>query len=55
MRPGPDTHTALWRHRSANQQTAAASQQAASQQQYNLQRYEHAYGACMGGRNYEVK
>jgi len=43
------------RQRSASQQAAAATQQAQTQQQYNLQRYEQAYAACMGGRNYEVK
>ena len=43
------------RQRSANEQAAAASQQAMAQQQGNVQRYEQAYGACMGGRNYQVK
>jgi OmpA family protein len=43
------------RQRSANEQAAAASQQAMAQQQSNVQRYEQAYGACMGGRNYQVK
>jgi hypothetical protein len=43
------------RQRSANQQAAATNQQATAQQQANLQRYDQAYGACMGGRNYQVK
>lgn len=43
------------RQRSANEQKAAATQQAQAQQQQNLQRYDQAYGACMGGRNYQVK
>lgn len=43
------------RQRSANEQAAALNQQAAAQQQANLQRYDQAYGACMGGRGYQVK
>lgn len=43
------------RKRSANEQAAIASQQAQSQQQANLQRYDQAYGACMAGRNYQVR
>jgi hypothetical protein len=43
------------RQRSHNRQAAAAAQQAQAQQQTNLQRYEKAYGACMGGRGYQVQ
>ncbi len=43
------------RQRAANEQAAATSQQAQSQQQANLQRYDQAYSACMGGRGYQVK
>ena len=43
------------RQRSANEQAAAATQLAMAQQQGNVQRYEQAYSACMGGRNYQVK
>jgi hypothetical protein len=40
------------RQRRANeQQTAAVNQQ----QQASLQRYDQAYAACMGGRNYQVR
>jgi hypothetical protein len=43
------------RQRSANEQAAAANQQVAMQQQASLQRYDQAYGACMAGRNYQVR
>ena len=33
----------------------AQTQQAQATQQANFQRYEQAYGACMGGRGYQVK
>jgi Glycine-zipper domain len=45
----------LIRQRSGNEQAAAANQQAMAQQQANVQRYDQAYGACMAGRNYQVK
>jgi hypothetical protein len=38
-----------------NQQAAMAAQQQQAAQQTNLQRYEQAYGACMGGRGYQVR
>ncbi len=37
-----------------NREVATANQQAQSQQQASLQRYEQAYGTCMGGRGYQV-
>jgi OmpA family protein len=43
------------RQRAANEQAAATSQQAMAQQQQGLQRYDQAYGTCMGGRNYQVQ
>ena len=45
----------LMRQNSRNRESAAASQQSNAQQQQNLQRYEQAYGACLGGRGYQVK
>jgi hypothetical protein len=52
---GVGAATGAIRKRSANEQAAAASQQAAGQQQASLQRYDQAYGACMAGRNYQVR
>jgi hypothetical protein len=52
---GVGATTGAIRKHSANEQAAAASQQAAGQQQASLQRYDQAYGACMAGRNYQVK
>jgi len=43
------------RQRDRNRQAAQNAQQAQAAQQANLQRYEQAYGACMGGRGYQVK
>ena len=45
----------LMRQGRANRDAAAANEQAQAQQQANLQRYDQAYGACMGGRGYQVK
>src|SRR5438309_7755711 len=45
----------LMRQGRANRDAAAANEQAQAQQQGNLQRYDQAYGACMGGRGYQVK
>ena len=45
----------LIRQSSANRQAAQSAQQAQATQQDNFQRYEQAYGACMGGRGYQVK
>jgi hypothetical protein len=45
----------LMRQSSQNRQAAQAAQQQQAAQQANLQRYDQAYGACMGGRGYQVK
>jgi len=43
------------RQNRANRAQQDAVNQANAQQQGNLQRYEQAYSACMGGRGYQVK
>jgi Glycine-zipper domain len=43
------------RQNERNQQAAMAAQQQQAAQQGNLQRYEQAYAACMGGRGYQVR
>jgi hypothetical protein len=43
------------RQHRANEYAASQSAAVNQQQQANLQRYDQAYGACMGGRNYQVK
>src|SRR5215467_4421387 len=45
----------LMRQNRANRDAAAQAQQAQASQQANLGRYDQAYGACMGGRGYQVK
>ena len=45
----------LMRQSERNREAAMASQQQQAAQQTNLQRYEQAYGACMGGRGYQVR
>jgi hypothetical protein len=45
----------LMRQGQRNQQAAQAAQQQQAAQQASLQGYERAYGACMGGRGYQVK
>lgn len=44
----------LARQSRRNAQAADDARQAEASQQANLQRYEKAYGACMGGRGYQV-
>ncbi len=43
------------RQNQANRSAAESAQQAQAQQEANLGRYDQAYGACMGGRGYQVK
>ena len=45
----------LFRQSRYNQQAYQQSQQAQAQQQAGLASYERAYGACMGGRGYQVR
>jgi hypothetical protein len=45
----------LMRQNQYNRQAAQQAQQAQAQQDTNLQRYEQAYAACLGGRGYQVK
>jgi hypothetical protein len=52
---GVGAATGLMRQGARNRQAAEQAQQVNAQQATNLQRYEQAYAACLGGRGYQVK
>jgi hypothetical protein len=52
---GVGAATGLMRQGARNRQAAEQAQQVNAQQSANLQRYEQAYAACLGGRGYQVK
>lgn len=52
---GVGATTGLIRQNSYNRQAAASAATSQNQQSTDLQRYDRAYGTCMGGRGYQVQ
>ena len=52
---GVGAATGLIRQNSYNRQAASSAATSQNQQAADLQRYDRAYGTCMGGRGYQVQ